>query len=329
LISQRILWIAPTALLIACCYFIIAEFLQGAPGLVIIGLILAIGFILALMPSPKTKRPYKIMFLTASIISAGFATGLYSGLFESAILLPDSLIDVSQSVAILHLQNNGLTDFTVNEFQLGNVSFTFEYRTFSLTRLARGETKYFFIYFPRKSLAMGYESQDVSWGTGSFDLLVNEELTPLTFQDGNSYPVVLTTDGLLRHRFDVEAKHTLDEELQVRAYAYRFEWGVEINIRINNTGSYYSYIYSIEVAGVTFTFKPPGQVGPQSPHHLWTESVSLSFPEEPGISWSSSMSVNKISATPTPQLSMLVEGETYEILVRTMADKLYTTNVTV
>jgi hypothetical protein len=319
-----------TALLVVCGYFILAEFLQdSAPGLIVLGTFLVVGFSIVLMPSPRTKRPYKVVFLAVSVVSAGFTIGLYSGLLESVTLLDDSYIDVSRSQAILHLQNNGLTDFTVHEFKLGNVSFTFEYRPFSANRLSRGESRYFVIYFVGKSLAVD-ETQQGRMGGGWLHLLVNEELTPSTFQDGVSYPVVLTTSGLLRHRFDIEARHTLDEELDLEAYATRFESQATIVIRINNTGSYYSYIYSIEVAGVTFICEPPATVTPQG---WWYDPpfnvLYLSFPKEPGLSSSSNMGVGEIYATPTPQLSMLVEGETYEILVRTMADKLYTTNVTV
>ena len=296
------------------------------PGLVFVGTFLVIGFSLALMPSSQTKRPYKVMFLVASIASAGFTIGLYSGLFESATLLADSHIDVSRSLAILHLQNNGLTGLTVNKFELGNMSFTFKDRVFGLNKWAPGETKYYVIYFAERSLDVTHGNQTYfSPMMGSHILSVDGELTPSTFQRGVSYPLTLTTNRLLRHKFDVEAKHTLDEELGVKVYASRFEHRVEVSIRFNNTGSYYSYIYSIEIASVTFLFEPPAMASPYS----WYDALWVNFCEEPGISWSSSMIVGNMSATPTPQLSMLLAGETYEVLVRTMAGRLYTTNVTI
>lgn len=295
-------------------------------GLVFLGTILAIGFSLALMPSSQTKKPYKVMFLSASVASAGFAIGLYSGLFESATLLADSYIDVSRSLAILHLQNNGLTSFTVNKFELGNVSFTFRDRTFGGNKWAPREAKYVIIYYVYNSLGFfeTYESYYPSPSFGAFRLSVDMEVTPLTFREGISYPLILTTNGLLRHRFNVEAKYTLDEELAVKAYASRFEHRVELAIRFNNTGSYYSYIYSIEIASVTLLFEPPAMISPYNSYN----DLFVSFLEEPAISWSSSMIVGKMSATPTPQLSMLLAGETYEVLVRTMAGRLYVTNVT-
>ncbi len=125
--------------------------------------------------------------------------------------------------------------------------------------------------------------------------------------------------------FEVEAEHTSDEGLDVKAYAVRFEHDLWMDIRFNNTGSHVSYIYSLELAGVTFLFEPPAVA---LPHHR-PNSLTLDFSDEQGLHWSSDMSVGNITATPTPQFRMFAAGQTYEILVRTMTNKLYNASVTV
>lgn len=321
-----------TAVLMISWYLIIAQFLQQAPGLVVIGLLLTITISLVLMPSSQTRKQYKAMFLAGSAISAGFAAGLYSGLFESVTLLPDSYIDTSRSLALLHLRNNGLTDLALNEIKLGNSSFTFGYDAVRLGRVQRGYEAYFVIYYPEKSLQISDEAPHLGPIYAGPDLIVDQEVDPSAFQNGLSYPAVLTTNSILRHTFNIEARRTMDEELDVQASARLYELyehTVEFSIRFNNTGSYLVHLYSIEIADVVFYPRPPAMVVPYQWSRGTYQVLELRFFEAPRLSWSSSMSIRNISAIPQPQLSMLTIGETYEIRVRTMTDNIYVTSVTV
>jgi hypothetical protein len=330
MIPQRVVWGAFAVVLMVSWYLILAEFFQQAMGLVVIGLILTISISLALMPSPQTKRQYKVMFLAASAVSAGFSAGLYSGLFESAVLLDDSYIDISRSLALLHLKNNGLTGFAINEIKLGNISFIVGQSLLCLSRLQRGDEAYFSIYYPEKSLFRTHEAPTYfSPIHAGPSLAVDQELWPSAFRSGVSYPVVLTTNGILRHSFNIEARRTLDEELSIQASAHQQEHNVEVRLQFNNTGSYYVHVHSIEIANVAFHFEPPALVAPNDWPNGSFQILYLGFREEPGISWGSSMFIGNISATPEPQLSMLKIGETYEIRVRTMTNNIYVTNVTI
>lgn len=325
MLPRKILWdVLTVVLIVSLCLTIAKYLLDKAPGLLFIGVILAVSFPIALRVSPRTKKRYKAMFLTASVVAAGFTVGLYSGLWESVILLDDSYIDISRCAVVLHLKNNGLTEVIVNQIEVGNTSFTVS-SPYSVKGLQPSETANLVIYYVEKNLQLLTDRIEIDfdpwWGA---DVSVNQEVIPSTFQSGDSYPVVLTTNSVLKHRFSVEAKRTLDEKLDIKASMWHFENSVAISIRFNNTGSNYLYLYSIKIADVVFKPEPPAVIPYYDSNHL-----ALYFEDEPAISWTSNMIIHKISATPKPELDMLEMGATYDILVRTMADNLYVTNVTI
>ena len=154
--------------------------------------------------------------------------------------------------------------------------------------------------------------------------LSDGEISPSTFHNGSDYQVVFTTNGILKHSFQVETKLILDEKLNVKAIRWLKENSAEIWVRLNNTGNYYSYVYTIQIANVTFYFKPPIRVPPSA----WRE-MRLIFAGGEGLFGWGVHYYGNVYATPPPELSMLEIGMTYNVSVRTMTNNLYNTNITI
>ena len=334
---QKFLWVALTILMITCLDLIVIRFLlDSLPVLAtIIIVIVSIAF-LAAVPSPDTKRAYKTMFLATLVVSSGFTISVYAGLFNSMILLDDSWIDISHSAIIFHLKNNGFIDWAIKEVKVSNITFTLKYPRFSLKEnLQAGDTAYLIVYYCENifqwipstyAARINWNPADPfsPWWPMDISCPAKGEISPSTFQNESTYRVVFTTNGVLRHSFAVKAKFTLDEKLNVTARKWLSENSREIWVRFNNTGEYYSYIYTIQVANATFYFKPPIKVPPSS----WRE-MRLIFAGGEGLFGWCVHYYGNVYATPTPKFSMLKVGTTYEILVRTMANNLYITDVTI
>lgn len=330
--SRKLLWVALTIVMFVCLDLVIARFLlDKLPVLAAVMIFMISIASLAAVPSPDTKRAYKTIFLATLVASTGFTFGLYAGLFESMILLDDSWIDISHSAMICHLKNNGFIDWTVKAVNVNNITFTLEYPYyFSKERVQAGDTAYLIIYYgddvfrwipSTRATRISWEDLD-PWLVHDWSCPFNGEISPSTFQNGSSYQVVFTTNGVLKHSFAVEAKFTLDEKLNVTARKWLSENSREIWVRFNNTGEYYSYIYTIQVANVTFYFKPPIKIPP-------CREMRLIFAGGEGLFGWGVHYYGNVYATPTPEFPMLEVGTTYEILVRTMTNNLYITNVTI
>lgn len=336
----KILWIALTIFLIVSLDLIISRFLlDKLPVLAVILIVLVSVVSLTAAPSPRTKRAYKTIFLVILVTSAGFMISVYAGIFESMVLLDDSWLDVSHSAFIFHLKNNGLTDWRIKEVETDNIAFTFSYPSTNLREnLDAGDTSYLVIYYSESIFQWIISAYGVSinWDSAQpfhpsypmdWSCSTRGEISPATFQNGSTYKVSFVTDGVLRHSFNVKAKSTLDEELKVTARKWFREIpspAKEIWVQLNNTGDYYSYVYTIQVANVTFLFKPPIKVSPSS----WEEMRLFFSDGEDSFGWSVNYYGN-IYATPTPAFSMLKIGTSYDVLVRTMTNNLYTTNITI
>lgn len=333
--SQKLLWVVLTIVMFVCLDLVIARFLlDKLPVLAAIMMIMISIASLAAVPSPDTKRAYKTIFLAALVASTGFTFGLYAGLFESMILLDDSWIDRSHSAMIFHLKNNGFIDWTVNAVNVNNITFTLEYPHYvSKGRVQAGDTAYLIIYYSddvfrwipsTRATVISWKDSD-PWFVHDWSCPFNGEISPSTFQNGSSYQVAFTTNSVLKHSFAVEAKCTLDEKLNITARRLGLSESLrDIGVRFNNTGEYYSYVYTIQIANVTFYFKPPINVPASS-----CREMRLIFAGGEGLFGWGVHYYGNVYATPTPKFSMLKVGTTYEILVRTMTNNLYITNITV
>lgn len=345
LFSRKIPWVVLTVVTAVSLDLIVASFLMDESPFLTIMVIVFVSFVsLAAVPSPKTKRAYKTVFLATLVVSTSFAFGLYTGLFESMILLDDSWIDISHSAVVFHLRNNGLTDWTVREVRISDITFTPKYPHSSLKQdLQTGDMAYFIIYYsedvfewipPESTAFSSWSPINRPFSTyfiSSWSCLPNQDINPSTFQNGSTYQVVFDTGGVLKHSysFDIEARPTSDEELNVTATTKLYEDRVDFWFEFNNTGEYYSYIYSIQIANVTFYFEPLIRIEPswwtQSP--MWYRMI-LSFNDD-GLYAISPAYLGNITSTATLRHSMLEVGTTYNVIVRTMTNNLYIAHVTI
>lgn len=330
--SRKFLWIAPAIIMIVCLDLIVAKFLLGKfPVLTVIVIVIISVATLATVPSSDTKRAYKTLFLATLFASTGFTVGLYTGLFESLILHVDSWIDISHSAAIFHLKNNGLTDWIIEEVKISNITFTLKYPA-AKRYLGTGDTAHLIIYYSENTFQWipSTYAATISWEQADpfhpfspmeWPCSVKGEVSPSTFQNGSRYKVVFATNGVLKHSFDTEAKLTLDEELSVTAIRWLYENSMQISVRFNNTGNYFSYIYTIQIANVTFYFEPPLRI-------YSSDDITFNFGRN-GFSVMYYGYYGDIYANATVNFSMFEIGTTYDILARTMTNNLYITSVTI
>jgi hypothetical protein len=332
--SRKLFWVALTIVMFVCLDLVIARFLlDKLPVLAAIMIVMISIASLAAVPSPDTKRAYKTIFLATLVVSSGFTIGVYAGLFNSMILLDDSWVDISHSAIIFHLKNNGFIYWTIKEVKVSNITFTLKYSGSLKENLQAGDTAYLIVYYCENifqwipstyAARINWDPADPfsPWYPMDISCPAKGEISPSTFQNESTYRVVFTTNGVLKHSFAVEAKFTLDEKLNITARKWLSENSREIWVRFNNTGEYYSYIYTIQVANVTFYFKPPMKVPPCG-------EMRLFFAGGEGLFGWGAHYYGNVYATPTPKFPMLEVGTTYEILVRTMTNNLYITNVTI
>ncbi len=342
LFSQKVLWVVLTVVLVVCLDLIIAKFLMDkSSGVAIMAIVFLSLALLAIVPSPKTKGAYKTVFLGGVIVSAAFTFGLYTGLSESMILLDDSWIDISHTAVVFHLKNSGLTDWTLRDVRINDITFTLTYPQSREEKLQAGDTLYFIIYYSENVFQWipSTYAAHISWSPDNpfsiyypmaWSCLPSQEINPLTFQNGSTYQVVVNTAGVLKHSysFNIEARFTSDEELNVTATRRLNEDEVDFLFEFDNTGEYYSYIYSIQIADVTFYFEPLIRINPS----WWTLNpvrygMMLSFDDDGLDGWSGYH--GNISSTDTLRHSMLEVGTTYNVIVRTMTNNLYVANVTI
>lgn len=322
--------------MIACLGLTVAKFLSFWETIWVAVILSTIALLIG-APSPDTRRAYKTVFLVALVISAGFTVSLYAGLFESVTVLDASWIDISHSAMILHLKNTGLTDWIIKDIDFGNVAFTLEYPRVYAYVVQPWDTAYLIVYYcenryewisSTRAASTGWDPSDpfASWWPSSAHLtfLAQGGISPSTFQNGSSYEAILTANGILKHRFDIEAKFTLDEELKITAYRRLMENFVEFTVRLNNTGDYDSYIYTMQIANVTFYFKPPMRIRPSD----WRTGEIYVYVHSAGFYGGGFDYYGNVSANVTLNLSMFETGTTYDISVRTMTNNLYITNVT-
>jgi hypothetical protein len=258
--------------------------------------------------------------------------------------LEDSRIDISHSAVVLHLKNNGLTDWTIREVKISNIAFTPKYLRSSLREdLQAGDTAYLvfhyteniFQWIPSAYAAFldwtptntGFISRGTEWPCWS-----DQEITPSTFQNGSAYQVVINTDGVLKNSYSFEIKATLieDEEINVTATRKLYENRLDIWFTVNNTGTYYSYIYSIQIANVTFYFEPLIRISPSlsSKVAYYPYRMILSFNDD-GLYAVAPAYLGNITSTATLGYSMLEVGTTYNFIVRTMTNNIYVASFTI
>lgn len=319
--SQRILWIVLTAAAIVSFSLLFIKYtLPVSPVLVIFLILATSSIIITFVPSERTKKLYKVAFLCVTVFVSGFTFGIFAGLFESIVLLPDSMIDLSRSLVSLHIQNNGLTDLTINEVDVEDIKFVLEFPGAVDKYLQPGGSAY---------LTLDYIYSTFDWPTflnrvdETGDCEINKEFSPTTFQPHSVYNVALITNGVIKHSFQVEAKLTSDENLTISPRIWHFQDGAQLDVKFNTTQNWV-FVYSIQMVNITFYFKPPNGISKYEEDELFINFASAAY-----FYWECWGYSGNLNATLTPTYSMLQAGKTYDIVVTTMTNTTYTTNVTI
>jgi len=103
---------------------------------------------------------------------------------------------------------------------------------------------------------------------------VNSQIIPSTFMADSTYQVTFYTGSVITHTFEVEAKATLNERLNIQGYSSASNDSGHVYIKFNNTGSYYSYIYTFQINNFTFRMNHFLQVPPSTQYPF---TLSLDF----------------------------------------------------
>lgn len=342
---RKIFWLMVPIFLSVFLTLIIIEFLKSLMSIAFLAIIFfVVPFCIVIVNEilQREKIPYQAGFLIVLGVSGVFTVGLYGKLFESMTLLEDSVIDISNCAMIFRLQNTGLTDLKILRICVSNITYTLDWPDDrSSYLLLRGESVLLVVHYAREKFQWirrppsEFEIETYLWSGYIRGLSSDHNPTPVTFLDGKKYQVTFHTQSVLQHSFWVEAEITSKEELTVsraRSYFYGNETkgAIQTFIRLNNTGISHCYIYNIRISDITFQFTPPMFIEPTPPvsEFYRLKEIGVDFGTYEGIGYTGSY-YGRITATPTPTLSMFKVGNTYKVTIWTMTNNYYVTNFTI
>lgn len=280
--KKQSFWIALSIAMSICIGLIVFEFLPDSPILAWIIILAGALVCFATFPSLGTRKVFKVMFLSILVFLAAFATILNVGAFESMSLMNDSWIDTSHCAMIFHVRNTGLTRWHILQVQVNNV--TFSINPFSSGQISeyveRLNDAYLLFYYCDgifQWIPSNYAAS-IHWdATNPFDpafpedelkYAVNSQIIPSTFMADSTYQVTFCTGSVITHTFEVQAKATLNERLNIQGYSSASNDSGNVYIVFNNTGSYYSYIYTFQINNITFRMNHFLQVPPSTQYPI-------------------------------------------------------------
>lgn len=298
---------------------------------IFIGVWVAVDSLLMKMNKKGGKVLLSSIFLLI-IFPSGIAAGLHNGLFDSIKLSGDSVIDLYYCTAWLNIINNGLTDVHISRVEIGDLicDLSYQYSFLWMWDLKRGEDVSLAIFYAHETYLWGGTlGRDTPYDAGT-GFSSNLEITPTTFREGK-YPVVVYTDGMTPYRFEVEARFSRSEEI------YGFNASI-INLGKGRVGDQNyclpdiwfnfdmalnskAYIYSVDIGNLTIKLDPPLLV---PDYGLYRDFSLYLNPYHITIYGPST------DAIPSQQLDLPIfrVGETYNVIVRTMANHNYTKLIT-
>jgi hypothetical protein len=239
---------------------------------------------------------------------------------------------------IFHVRNTGLTRWHILQVQVNNV-------TFSINPFSHGQVSEYVERLKDAYLLLYYCDGTWQWipsdyaasipwdATNPFDLTfpengpkyaVDSQIIPSTYMADSTYQVTFYTGSVIAHTFEVQAKSTLNERLNIQGYSIASNDSGHVYIQFNNTGSYYSYIYTFQINNVTFRMNHFLQVPPSTRYAL---DFSLDFDQQGLMGYSSPYDLRFY---PDGNLtSAALERETsVNVTAMTMANNLFTGQLT-
>jgi hypothetical protein len=184
-------------------------------------------------------------------------------------------------------------------------------------------------------LTIGYLDGAFAWGGyvpsyPEIGFRPNSEVTPTTFVPGK-YPVIIYTEKMLPHRFEVEAKFSKTEAI------HGFKALVSGNLgewRVGNQGyclpdvifilemgqDSITYIYSIDIGNLSLKFAPPVL--------RYTDRNDLLLIFEFGDYVQFSTFFTEVIPNQPLTVPIFRIGETYMVTMQTIANNIYTTLIT-
>jgi hypothetical protein len=284
--TARIVWVFLCVASIICLGLIFFRFFAEDIPLIFISATLAsVIFYIIFAFSTRTGKLLRAVFLGILIFVSIFTFLLYAGAIESVTLLNDSYIDISRCALILHLKNTGLPYWAVNQIRIANMTFSLKFpsgTTFN-DRLHSGEIAYLVVYYVEglwRWITQDYiarnnmnftnlldpwkaiDGSDVfSWSCDTIG-----RAYPNTFATGSNYQV--TFDTGVKHTFEIEAKTSFIETLKVGGKitpsTHPEDYDSLAWVMFNNSGTYFSYVYTFTIADVVFTASSFIRITPRS-----------------------------------------------------------------
>jgi hypothetical protein len=215
-----------------------------------------------------------------------FTVGLYGQVFETMTLAEDSRIDLSRCTMVFHIKHWGLTEWNVKKVRVQNITFSFDT---NVPRVVdnRADDVYLTINYARgvyhwltpsylNSLGLNTsELFDINPLTlGLYRCSIDKTINPSTLNANMTCDVTFDIGSIFTHTFQVQTRQTLNETIDIKYVFYHRYIGdnsIQVEGFLNNTGSYTSYIHSIDINNITFYSTPTASIVPSSYDHsmIW------------------------------------------------------------
>lgn len=260
----------------------------------------------------KGAKALLATILLLIVVPSAIAGGVAIGVFDSVTLQEGSMIDLHNCRTFLSITNNGVKEVTITKIEVGDLL-----SSRVQSSLARDESRVFTIDYS--------------------DPIIFHEF----FKEGNYYPVIIHTEGVLTYTFKAQARYSKHEKVdgvhaQLLSLTERTVDGYDtyipsINVIFDISGFEDPLtVFSVNIGLLDLRLNPPSAIwriaiynSPSYLYQLGIYYVDGNYTAD--VPWPSKLA--NVIPSQSPETVIFKLGETYSVLIRTMENNLYTTSI--